>query len=140
MKVDIALCGSVGAPLHNGEPPADTREQIGDEIEANQAMAPFDAAHRSGGDHRHEQRRVCTEKAGDVLEQLGSGQPSRRRLRDTRGANRPARQQPDDRRPAAIGCAAVHPYDPCAIAVRHPCRRSAPVARGTAARQWQAAA
>jgi hypothetical protein len=140
MKVDIALRGSVGEPLRNGEPAADRHEQIGDEIEANQAMAPFDAERQSGRDQRHEQRRVDAEKSRDVLEELVSGATGRRRLRDAEGGNRPVRQQPDDRRSAAIGCDAVHPYDSWAMPVRHPCRRSAPVARRTAARQWQAAA
>jgi len=131
MRVDIALRGSVGEPLRNGEPGADRHEQIGNELEANQAMAPFDAERQSGRDQRHEQRRVDAEKSRDVLEELVSG---------ATGRDSPVRQQPDDRRAAAIGCDAVHPYDSWAMTVHHPCRCSASVARRTAARQWQGAA
>jgi len=133
MKVDIAPRGSAGEPLRDGKPAADTHEQTADEIEADQAVAPFDAEHQSGHDHRHGRRRVDAETARDVLEQLGSGATSRRRLRAAGGGDHRARPQPDDRRPVAIGREAVHPYDPWAIPVRHPWRR-------TAARQWQAAA
>jgi len=133
MKVDIARRGSVGEPLRDGKPATDRHEQITDEIEADQAMAPFDAEHPSGRDHRHGERRIDAETARDVLERLGSGQTSRRRLRDAGGEIHPARQQPDDRRPVAIGFRAVRLYDRWAIAVRHPCRR-------TPARQWQATA